>query len=54
MVRQRGAEGGGMLLGLLVLAVAGRADEAAAVKAIEKLNRNPIETRSFRSAAWGL
>jgi len=29
--------GGGILLGLLVLAVAGRADEAAAVKAVEKL-----------------
>src|SRR5262249_18231402 len=37
MVRQRGAVGAGLLLGLLVLAVVGRADEAAAVKMIEKL-----------------
>src|SRR5437763_378180 len=37
MARQRGTVGAGVLLGLLVLAVAGRADEAAAVKAIEKL-----------------
>ena len=37
MVRQRWAVRGGVLLGLLVLAVTGRADEAAAVKAIEKL-----------------
>src|SRR5262245_62445988 len=37
MVRQQGVMRGGMLLGLLVLAVAGRADEAAAVKAIEQL-----------------
>lgn len=37
MARQRGTVGAGVLLGLLVLAVVGRADEAAAVKAIEKL-----------------
>ena len=37
MARQRGAVGAGLLLGLLVLAVAGRADEATAVKMIEKL-----------------
>jgi len=37
MARQRGTVGAGALLGLLVLAVTGRADEAAAVKAIEKL-----------------
>src|SRR5262249_40673499 len=37
MVRQRGTVGPGVLLGLLVLAVAARADEAAAVKAIHKL-----------------
>ena len=37
MARHRGAVGAGVLLGLLVLAVAGRADEAAAVKAIQKL-----------------
>jgi hypothetical protein len=39
MVRQQGAVGAGVLLGLLVLAVAGRADEAAAVKLVEKLAR---------------
>src|SRR5215813_12597420 len=37
MARQRWAVGGGVLLGLLVLAVSGRADEAAALKMIEKL-----------------
>src|SRR5262245_20180551 len=37
MARQRGTVGAGVLLGLLVLAGAGRADEAAAVKVIEKL-----------------
>jgi internalin A len=37
MAQQRWAVGGGVLLGLLILAVAGRADEAAAVKAVEKL-----------------
>src|SRR5262245_40642658 len=37
MARQRGTVGAGVLLGLLVLAVTGRADEAAAVKVIEKL-----------------
>src|SRR5262249_36734174 len=37
MARQRGAVGAGLLLGLLILAVAGRADEAAAVKLVEKL-----------------
>src|SRR5215510_11853533 len=37
MARHRGAVGAGVLLGLLVLVVTGRADEAAAVKAIEKL-----------------
>src|SRR5262245_58695846 len=37
MARHRGAVGAGVLLGLLVLAGAGRADEATAVKAIEKL-----------------
>jgi hypothetical protein len=36
MARQRVKVGAGVLLGLLVLAVAGRADEAAAVKVIEK------------------
>src|SRR5262245_62023925 len=36
MARQRGAMVG-VLLGLLVLVVAGRADEASAVKTIEKL-----------------
>ena len=36
MTRQLGTVGG-VLLGLLVLALAGRADEAAAVKAIKKL-----------------
>ena len=36
MARQRGTVAGGVL-GLLVLAVAGRADEAVATKAIEKL-----------------
>src|SRR5215475_13276451 len=35
MARQQWAVGAGVLLGLLVLVVAGRADEAAAVKAIE-------------------
>src|SRR5262245_35886352 len=37
MARQRWGVGAGVLLGRLVLAVAGRADEAAAVKMIEKL-----------------
>src|SRR5438552_1847248 len=37
MARQRWAVGGGVLLGLLVLVVAARADEATAVKMIEKL-----------------
>src|SRR5215471_16010582 len=37
MARQQGAVGAGVMLGLLVLAVAGRADEAAALKMIEKL-----------------
>ena len=37
MVRHQGMLGG-VLLGLLVLAVSGRADEAAAVKAVEKLD----------------
>src|SRR5262249_47302844 len=37
MVRQQGVMRAGMLLGLLVLAAAGRADEAAAVKLIEKV-----------------
>jgi internalin A len=42
MARQRGAVGGGVLLGLLALVVAGRADEAAAVKAVEKLGGRVI------------
>src|SRR5262245_65626816 len=37
MARQRGTVGTAVLLGLLVLAVAGRADEAAAVRMVEKL-----------------
>jgi hypothetical protein len=37
MVRQRWAVRGGVVLGLLVLTVAGQADEAAAVKAVEVL-----------------
>src|SRR5262245_34971583 len=37
MARQKWAVGTGVMLGLLVLAVTGRADEAAAVKMIEKL-----------------
>src|SRR5262245_12750809 len=37
MARQRGAAGAGVLLGLLVLAAAGRGDEAAAVKSIKAL-----------------
>ncbi|HKB40670.1 MAG TPA: hypothetical protein VKD72_29865, partial [Gemmataceae bacterium] len=37
MVRQRGTVGTGVLLGLLALGMAGRADEAAAVKMVEKL-----------------
>src|SRR5262245_37392912 len=37
MARQRGVVRAGWLLGLLVLAVPGRADEAAAVKMIQKL-----------------
>jgi hypothetical protein len=37
MARQLQPVGAGVLLGLLVLVVAGRADEAVAVKAIEKL-----------------
>src|SRR5262245_11608864 len=37
MVRQQVVMGAGVLLGLLVLAGPGRADEAAAVKMIEKL-----------------
>ena len=37
MARQQWAVGGGVQLGLLVLAMAGRADEAAAVKMIEEL-----------------
>src|SRR5262245_64969312 len=37
MMRQRWAVGAGVLLGLLAVAVTGRADEAGAVKAIEKL-----------------
>src|SRR5262245_32041096 len=37
MARQQWAVGAGVLLGLLALVVTGRADEAAAVKAIEKL-----------------
>src|SRR5262249_4535489 len=37
MARQRGAAGAGVLLGLLILTVAGRADEATAVKLVEKL-----------------
>src|SRR5262245_57483031 len=37
MAPQRWAVGGGAALGLLVLVVAGRADEAAAVKAVRKL-----------------
>ena len=36
MTQQRWV-GGGVLLGLLVLVLAGRADEAKAVKAVEKL-----------------
>jgi hypothetical protein len=37
MVRHRGMLGGGILLGLLVLATDGRADEAAAMRAVEKM-----------------
>src|SRR5262249_47050285 len=37
MARQQWTVGTGVLLGLLLLAVAGRADEAVAVKAIKKL-----------------
>ena len=37
MLRHRGLLGGGVLLGLLVLSAPGRTDEAAAVKAVEKL-----------------
>jgi len=37
MARRQGAVGAGVLLGLLVLTLTGRADEAAAVKAVEKL-----------------
>src|SRR5262245_54264143 len=37
MARQQRAVGAWVLVGLLVLAVAGRADEAAAVKVIQKL-----------------
>src|SRR5262245_6143945 len=37
MARQQWAVGAGVLLGLLVLAVTGRADEAAAVKRVEEL-----------------
>src|SRR5262249_42074159 len=37
MARQQWAVGAGVLLGLLALAVAGRADEAATLKMIEKL-----------------
>src|SRR5262245_29435889 len=37
MVRQQGMMGAGVLLGLVVLAVAGRADEATGVKAVEKM-----------------
>ena len=37
MAQQRWLSGGGVLLGLLVLASADRADEAAAVRAVEKL-----------------
>jgi internalin A len=40
MARQRGTVGAGLLLGLLFLAGPGQADEAAAVKAIEKLGGN--------------
>ena len=36
MVRQQWAVGAGVLLGLLLLAVAGRADETAAIEAIKK------------------
>ena len=36
MARQRGAVGAGVLLGLLVLAVVNRIEEAAAVKAIKE------------------
>jgi len=42
MARQRGTVGAGVLLGLLVLAVAGRADEAEAVKVIEKLGGRKV------------
>src|SRR5215831_14460926 len=42
MVRHRGMLGGGALLGLLVLSAASRADEAAAVKAVQKLGGNVI------------
>src|SRR5262249_23814159 len=42
MTRQRGTVGAGMLLGLLVLGAAGRADEAAAVKMVEKLGGNVV------------
>ena len=37
MARQRGAVGAGVLLGLVVLAGPGRADEAAVVKMVEEL-----------------
>jgi len=42
MARQRGTVGAGVLLGLLVLALTGRADEAEAVKVIEKLGGRKV------------
>src|SRR5262245_32608808 len=46
MARQRGTVGAGVLLGLLVLVVAGRADETAVVRKIEKLGgRITVENR---------
>ena len=50
MSRQRGTVGAGVLLGLLVLAVAGRGDEVAAVKAIEKLGADVMVLMNVSSA----
>jgi len=46
MARQQGVMSAGVLLGLLVLTLTGRADEAAAVKMIEKLGgRVKVDTK---------
>ncbi len=52
MVRYRGVLAGGTLLGLLVLASDGRADEAAAVKAVQSWEVTSRWTPSGPASPW--